>query len=140
MEKEIYDTIKSLLEERELYLDEHEIDTVIRIVNKTKVDAEHVGIDAERCEHNPREAAFQKHWMKQNEINPGVNSGHGILQGLFTKVENPFSLMSKTTVIQLNARDRQVAATAIQWLGSNCGFAFLQETLKDCGYNITPIK
>ena len=33
-------------------------------------------------------------------------------------------------------RDRIVAATVIQWLGSNVGFGFLEEALRKCGYRI----
>ncbi len=34
-------------------------------------------------------------------------------------------------------RDRVVAATVIQWLGTNCGRAFLADALRKAGYSIT---
>jgi hypothetical protein len=35
-----------------------------------------------------------------------------------------------------NARDRVVAATIVQWLGTNVGSSFLYETLRKCGYKL----
>lgn len=35
-------------------------------------------------------------------------------------------------------RDRVVAATVIQWLGSNVGFAFVVDCLRRCGYIVRP--
>lgn len=36
-------------------------------------------------------------------------------------------------------RDRVVAATVIQWLGSNVGFAFVETALRKCGYRVSRI-
>lgn len=40
----------------------------------------------------------------------------------------------------MSPNDKLIASTIIQWLGSNCGMAFMEEALKDCGYKIVPIK
>lgn len=39
-------------------------------------------------------------------------------------------------VYKLTRREYQIIATVIQWLGSNVGFAFLQECLRQAGYRI----
>jgi hypothetical protein len=138
MEREVYDTIQEYLLNNEIYLSNDEIDAVIRVSNKAKIESEHIGIRPERCQHNDREAAFQKHWLKENLIQPGINSGLGTLQGLFienTDINRPMT--SGKAVEEISKRDRMIVATVIQWLGSNCGFCFLQETLSDCGYKIT---
>jgi hypothetical protein len=36
----------------------------------------------------------------------------------------------------ITERDRNIAATLIQWLGSNVGMAFLHESLRRCGYDV----
>ncbi len=128
MDKELCNQIKEVLEGNELFLTEEEVNTVLQISYRHKTDREHVGIRRERCVNNDREMAFHKHWLEENRINFGLNSGHGILHGLFVGHN-----------IELTKRDRMIVATAIQWLGSNCGFGFLEETLKDCGYSIRPI-
>lgn len=82
---------------------------------------------------NPREVAFAERWKKEQ-------SGGSVLAYLLIRTEggdplNPFS--GKT--VQLAPYDQQsatVAATVIQWLGSNVGFSFLEEALSDCGFKI----
>ncbi|HXJ61825.1 MAG TPA: hypothetical protein VNU68_34730, partial [Verrucomicrobiae bacterium] len=39
-------------------------------------------------------------------------------------------------VHQITDNERYVAATVVQWLGTNCGFAFLMEALRKAGYRI----
>lgn len=140
MEQETYNKIKEELAENELFLGEDEIDTILRIAQRAQVDSEHIGIRPQRCQDNPRELAFQQHWLRENKIRPGFNSGHGILQGLFIDYKDPFSSFSGKQVLEITPRDRQVVATVIQWLGSNVGFCFLEETLKDCGYVIRRVE
>lgn len=33
-----------------------------------------------------------------------------------------------------------MAATVVQWLGSNIGMSFLEESLERCGYKIVEVK
>lgn len=77
------------------------------------------------------EKAFAEHWEDENEVRPWLNQGHGLLQNLFFKGSRCCHVV--------NAAERYVAATVIQWLGTNCGFSFLQEVLRKCGYYITEI-
>ncbi len=37
---------------------------------------------------------------------------------------------------KITLRERFIAATVIQWLGTNCGMAFLKEALDKCGLKI----
>ncbi|MDH6308090.1 hypothetical protein M2451_002609 [Dysgonomonas sp. PFB1-18] len=90
------------------------------------------------CEQSRREKALARAWRKDNLCNSWKNSGFGVLQDLFINTEHrdrtyhfPISIISK--------RDRVIAATVIQWLGSNCGFSWLCDVMKRCGYKITKI-
>ena len=51
-----------------------------------------------------------------------------------------FATIRKKWGVDINERDRMIVATVIQWLGSNVGFSFLHETLKDFGYIIVEKK
>ena len=71
----------------------------------------HVGKSAYRLnpnQGNPREVAFAKQWSKEQA------EGH-ILAHLIGK--------------DFSDRDAMVAATVIQWLGSNVGMSFLEEAI-----------
>lgn len=67
----------------------------------------HVGFSANRLDvlqDNPREVAFAKEWQKEQ-------SQGNLLENLIPNVTQ---------------RDAQVAATVIQWLGSNIGMSFME--------------
>jgi hypothetical protein len=132
MKPETYKKIKAALEEQELYLDNDEIDTVLRLARREQIESEHIGIRPERCKDNPREAAFQKKWLIENKIDR--LNGNGTLQQLF--IDSKLGLFQDELRLEINQRDRMVVATVIQWLGSNVGWCFLEETLKECGYRI----
>ena len=90
-----------------------------------------------RIEHNPREKAFADQWEKENVPIRGMNYGHGILQDLFFCGDpywNPMRMRRCTK--RISNRERMIVATIVQWLGSNIGWAFLQDALKQCGYEI----
>lgn len=98
----------------------------------------HVGCHANRLEpsqNNPREVAFAEHWAKENELSH-------VLAVILTRQEggHPFMPFTGKTV-ELEPYDQHaatVAATVIQWLGSNIGFSFLETALAQCGYKIVP--
>lgn len=60
---------------------------------------------------NPREFAFARKWEEEHDL----KACRTILDHLVPCVTE---------------RDRQVAATVIQWLGSNVGMSFLEEVIK----------
>lgn len=69
----------------------------------------HVGLAKHRLkEDNPREVAFTKVWKRENK--------------------NSYRLL--TLIKDASQRDADVAATIIQWLGSNVGIAFLNSVIK----------
>lgn len=98
----------------------------------TNIDIHNLGVKNrgcfyERTEFGDLEKSFADHWEAENKPNPSYHDG--ILQTLFFRsqwrVEHIVTPM-----------ERYVAATAIQWLGTNCGFAFLQQCLKAVGLRI----
>ena len=84
-----------------------------------------------RVKHGPREKAFADAWEKENRPDPSKNSGFGILQDLLVALNHPHHPPKHHKVTN---DERKVAATAIQWLGSNCGWCWLEDVLDECGY------
>lgn len=90
-------------------------------------------------QYNPREVAFACHWALECER-------QGLLHHLLTTAcerGDPgafrnFAIVgySRKPIGDLTDRDEAIAATVIQWLGSNIGMCFLAETLKDLGYEL----
>ncbi len=73
----------------------------------------HVGLSAHRLSkeaNNPREVAFSEQWKEENQGGAGGN----LLQSLVPLADQ---------------RDATVAATIIQWLGSNVGMCFLLDVI-----------
>jgi len=94
----------------------------------------HEGFWSNRLKYdNPRELAFAERWKKENELG-------NILAHLLTKTKGmPLSFNLYDKVEHLAPYDQQsasIAATVIQWLGSNVGFNFLRISLENCGYTI----
>ena len=73
---------------------------------------------------NPKEVIFAKHW---ESANTGTSSTLNWLLGPHNQQ------------VEVSGRERIVAATVVQWLGSPIGFNFLEEALKECGYTLEPI-
>lgn len=78
------------------------------------------GLHQHRLSNDPLERAFAEEWEEQNTTFPGRK--HGILDYLL-------SPDSFNEVIESSERDREVAATVIQWLGSPVGNSFLCKVL-----------
>lgn len=139
-EENKYPRLKSMLEEgfddQELFLTDYEREQIVGAVQRDLAHEQHRGYFEERCNHNPREKAFRDHWLKENDPRAGVNHGNGILQDLFIAVDNKSPLFSRRYLELIQPRDCAIVATAIQWLGTNVGWCFLEETMKDCGYHI----
>ncbi|MDP2651955.1 MAG: hypothetical protein Q8O94_02375 [bacterium] len=73
----------------------------------------HIGLSAYRLnpnQDNPREVAFAAQWAEENE-HPSPNILAHLIPGY-------------------SDRDAQVAATMMQWLGSNVGMSFISEAMK----------
>lgn len=91
---------------------------------------------------NPRESAFAAQWKQENEYCDILRSlmrvpcsGDDpkrmcVLDGC------PTSRYVKFPIGQPTQRDRIIAATVIQWLGSNVGMSFIIEAFRRCGYAV----
>ena len=65
---------------------------------------------------NP-ERIYAAHWKDQNRRRGGINSGAGILEWILSPRGNTWVVVSR--------RDAAVAASVIQWLGTNVGLGFI---------------
>lgn len=70
------------------------------------------------------ERVFLRHWREENKRKPGLNGGNGLLELLLSEVPNSGG-------VDICQRDATVAATVIQWLGTNCGQGFLHGVRKE---------
>jgi hypothetical protein len=97
------------------------------------------------------EKIFSDEWIKRNVNVPHINNGLDILQELFIchPGEDPgdvperedlktflHGLRPATITYKIKPRERVIAATVIQWLGTNVGWGFLDDCLRKCGYMI----
>ena len=78
------------------------------------------GMCLHRFKSNPLEQLFAEAWEEMNLTPPGGADGRGTLDYLLA--ENPNRPCGEVT-----DRDRLVAATVIQWLGSPVGQSFLMQ-------------
>ena len=93
-------------------------------VDKLHQGARFYRTDDEKCT-NPRERAFAEEW---NRINTQDPLGWSLLDKLFD--ENEDGLSSHGRIIKgCTEREHEIAATVIQWLGSNVGQGFLERTI-----------
>jgi hypothetical protein len=90
---------------------------------------------------NRIEVAFAKQWAAKSQSSDIVKfimevpseSGEAVV-GAFGAQRVVFPI-GKT-----KPRDRILAATIIQWLGTPCGFCFLEESRARCGYRVVEKK
>ena len=71
-------------------------------------------------------------WIAENKPQQGLNFGNGTLQGLFCR-RDPVLFEVKHIV---SDKERMVAATVVQWLGTNMGRHFLTEAFRKAGWII----
>lgn len=78
------------------------------------------------------ERIFVEEFRKENIPEPGLNGGLTLLENLLTP-ESAFEKMknygfgNRPPVPYISQRDARVATTIIQWLGTNCGRAFVAQ-------------
>ena len=109
-------------EEAEARLDAHRAEKEKKSMPRKKhgVDALYRGIHADRYTREPLEKRFAKKWQETNKL-AGAPTHLGHLLGDGT---------GKGPATWVTERDHLVAATVIQWLGSNVGQSFLSDVLK----------
>ncbi len=90
-------------------------------------DIKHVGNCPERRNiWNPAEKVYAERWEKENIRVPGLNGGRGYLELLLN--ECPYTDHGLyRPVSEITQRDAYVAATVIQWLGTNIGRCLIEE-------------
>jgi hypothetical protein len=87
-------------------------------------DIKHVGSNPQRKNiNNTTEMIYAEEWEKKNQRLPWLNSGYGSLELILTERD-------KLCCPPITQRDAFVAASVIQWLGTNCGKAFIEECEK----------
>lgn len=91
----------------------------------------HVGLHANRLNHpcSVKEEAFARRWRNENSPPAYINSGRGVLDHLLYHSPDQRSFTGEST-----EREETIAASVIQWLGTNVGWCFLEETIEDCGF------
>lgn len=87
---------------------------------KRLFELEHESYSPERLKYGVEERVFLERWKKRNRRVPGINRGYTLLEHILCKGDQAFPE-------QVSQRDAYVAASVIQWLGTNCGKAFLAD-------------
>ncbi|MCA9233310.1 MAG: hypothetical protein KDA57_21880 [Planctomycetales bacterium] len=83
------------------------------------LDSAHEGLHPDRLRSFP-ERIYAEQWQREQRRLAHLNSGFGLLELLLVPE-------GQKGVPHVSQRDAQVAATVIQWLGTNCGRAFVQQ-------------
>lgn len=85
---------------------------------------------------NALEKAFTEEWAKK--CRPDFNAPNGILDSIVNPPDGgkKWRRCRRMNGIRLTTTDCQIVASVIQWLGTNCGFAFLQTCLAKDGWDI----
>lgn len=79
--------------------------------------------DDEKCT-NPRERSLAEDWNKINTSDP---LGWSLLDHLLDENEDPTLNFGSNRIVKgCSERDHLIAATVVQWLGSNVGQGFLE--------------
>ena len=93
----------------------------------------HVSLSPERLKHNGSvaERVFIKLWQEENERELGINSGLALLEVLLDKERTLPGSLRPRIPSDITQRDAEVAASVIQWLGTNCGSTFLYSAEKE---------
>ncbi len=92
-----------------------------------------VGWLIERARYCIGERTFAEEWIRINRRVYGSN----LLQQLFNR-DDDSALRRRRPRLIITERDAFIVATVIQWLGTNIGFGFLQETVEKFGWKLVP--
>ena len=90
----------------------------------------HTGFHPKRLQHNDAERIYVEEWQRENTRHYAVNGGYTLIEHSL----HPEAEMEKQRAVfglggpqpaRVTFRDAAVAASVIQWLGTNCGWCFL---------------
>lgn len=97
------------------------------------LDVDHRSLHPERLSNHP-ERIYLEHWKKQQERSPGINRGYGLLENILSPLrqqdwKQPMWPGRPRYEYHppISQRDAEVAASVIQWLGTNCGQSLILE-------------
>lgn len=101
----------------------------------------HRSVDYRRTRSCNREHAFALEWERENKPDGGRGlSSWGILQALMFDQRSASSIPAPWWHMRarfwITNKEAAIAATVVQWLGTNVGMCFLEKALKACGYKI----
>jgi hypothetical protein len=82
-------------------------------------DVEHLSLQLRRATQRMPERVYLEHWRKLNVRHPSVNRGFTALEWILTPDGHDHPA-------PISRRDARVAASVVQWLGTNCGMGFLR--------------
>ena len=105
-------------------------------MNANDIKSDNKGLRVKRARTGEMENIFAISWIEENKPISWLNQGRGVLQNLFIGTEELWPFQDSYYIKLITKRERMIVATVVQWLGSNCGFCFLQKTLRKCGYRI----
>jgi len=92
---------------------------------ESMIPNKHKGLNCHRLKSNPDELAMAKAWVEF------IEHGHAMPDRRPDAVDNLLGSGHAPLHVPLaSARDRQVAATVIQWLGSPVGRGFIMDALE----------
>ncbi len=80
----------------------------------------------------PREKAFADAWQKENVFRRHFPFSHPC-----SRLE--MLMRDESRLIPVSQESATAVATIVQWLGSNCGWVFLEAALHNAGYRIVPL-
>lgn len=92
----------------------------------------HEGFHPKRLthEHGDAERIYATEWKRENERSPGINGGYTAIEHILhpeSEMERDASRgFGQLHPARVTFRDAAVAASVIQWLGTNCGRAFVE--------------
>jgi hypothetical protein len=128
---EEYLTAMNKAKEIEKLLREDEMEQTLEDVVKNRGSKNH-GMFHERIAENA--ANVKRNW---NQTEGAFIENWTVGSGSYAKRLGQLFMNARIKErFKITNRDRFVAATVIQWLGSNCGMAFMKEALGKCGFEI----
>jgi hypothetical protein len=101
-----------------------------RKVKVTRVCPAGEGHSRLQYDHNVTEKLFRLAWQN---LHQGPMYGGSTSCDLISRLLQPYETLERgwLSMHSITQRDRAVAATVIQWLGTNFGHCFLREVLKE---------
>lgn len=119
---------------------------MIYAYNKKAIDRRvQTGLGANRlkydCHSTERELAFAQHWAQKQELQHIL---HLLMRETCEQEDEDcsgreFGNYYKYPLNTPDERDERMSQTLMQWLGTNVGFSFVCESLKQCGYEVIEV-